>query len=59
MSKFTIDRDIDTYTNEVEYCTLQLQRAEPKKERYWQNRRTAARIALQALIRLRGVMGLE
>lgn len=47
--KRIIDRDVETYQIEVEYCESQLRRALPADEKKWQHRLTSARVVLQAL----------
>lgn len=44
-----IDRDVDFYTAEVEFCQERLQRCAPNYERYWANRINFANSLLNAL----------
>lgn len=44
-----IDRDIEFYAAEVEFCTVQLQRCWTEKEPYWQKRKRNAKAVLQTL----------
>jgi hypothetical protein len=44
-----IDRHIEFYAGEVEYCEKRLRECEPREELYWKRRRNLAREVWQAL----------
>lgn len=52
-----IDRDVDFYATEIEYCKMQLQRCTPSMEAKWAHRAVMAEYVHRALLRYQQDLG--